>query len=159
MPGRLDGDGKSTGVPFMMPGQRTQADGLFELRGWAVGATTVRLEVSHEAAPYNSPTLVPLGSVGVVVTLTGGGSITGRVLLDELPPPSNLFAVAGDVRVLLIADGTLHIPKLSPGSYTARLELDGEETPLVSVADVAVEPGKLTSPRELNPVDLRGRLR
>ena len=160
----LDTEGKSTGSPFMVEGLRTKADGLFEMRGWAIGATTIRLEASHDAAPYNEPLRVPLGSVGVVVTLVGGGSIAGRVLLDELPPPTNLFAVAaptkGNVtRVPLGPDGTMRIPKLLPQSYTTRLELGGEEVPLVSVDNIVVEAGKLTSPPEFNPFDLRGRLR
>jgi hypothetical protein len=79
--------------------------------------------------------------------------------LSELPPPTNLFAAAGDVRVPPNAEGTVVLPKLAAGTYTVRLELEGEAEPLLTIDDVIVEAGGTVRPPELNPLDLRGALR
>jgi hypothetical protein len=157
-----DGRENSAGVTIT---RMTRDDGLFDLHGWIEGATHVRLSTTHQAAARGSEVELPIGTAGVVITLSGGGAIEGRLVLDEDLRASSILLAAenespggrGAAGVRLMPEQRILLPKLEPGVYTLRVQLEGDGEELYSLAGIVVRNGERTRPPELDPLDLRGR--
>jgi hypothetical protein len=103
---------------------------------------------------------------GLVIHLEAGGAVAGRVLLDspsarELVRCTLVQAGAADVPLALemLDSRRLTSGRLAAGAYTLRVELAGQAQPMLVMEGLEVMNGVLTEPPEINPLDLRGRLR
>ncbi len=143
----------------------TDTEGSFELRGKAEdSAFTIRAHHADYSAP--EPLEIGRGSTHVLLTLQASGRIAGRFLLDPKVPVWGLELLAFDANGNTVeaeaetkTDGRFEIVGLSPGAYALAVRLYLEETELVRVEGLAVEPLKTTEDPALDPLDLQGRIR
>jgi hypothetical protein len=142
------------------------ADGAFELRGWPEDLCDLELSVHHASGLSVLDRRIPPGMTGLAIRMEAGGAVAGRVLLDggsakELVRCVLVQAGAADAPLALeaLGSGRLTSARLPPGTYTLRVMLAGQADPLLVVEGLAVMNGVLTEPPEINPLDLRGRLR
>jgi RNA polymerase sigma-70 factor (ECF subfamily) len=143
--------------------ERSDARGNFACRGELAGAS-VEIHVSAEGhgprvfGPFAS------GAFDLELVLPRGGEIRGRLLLDSMVPPEELWVYASSEQVghavpqtQPSADGSFVLRGVSPGArdisvyWSRRLQL-------ASVPDVEVRSAEITNDPRLQPLDLRERL-
>jgi hypothetical protein len=142
----------------------TAADGRFEVLDWPQGLSRLELTVRHGSGVNVLGRRIAPGTSGLRLVLEQGGSLVGQVLVDDPEVLPHLMCH------LIAADGTLalRVPvwrnglvpgRISAGRYSLRLMLAGHPDPLATVEPLVLTDGAVTAPPELNPLDLRGRLR
>lgn len=143
----------------------TESDGRFELRGWAEGGSQVRLQAALVGALPSPVMQAPLGSVGLMLSVSPRGSLVGLILHGCSDSPANLRLLADprdpeqeELSAKPDREGQVFLPEIPSGVYDLSVVLDGGHAPLLELRDVAVDEGERVAPPALNPFDARGSL-
>ncbi len=142
---------------------QSAADGVFEVLDWAQDISRLELSVRHSAgATILRRDLAP-GTSGVVLALEEGAALVGRVLVDDKDALARLtcelVTAEGVVLRVPVRESGLTPGRIWAGRYSLRVMLAGHAEPIATVEPVVLTDGSTTAPLELNPLDLRGRLR
>ncbi len=147
---------------------RSDQRGEFAIRE-AIAGAEFTLGAAAATAVTPMQTFEP-GADGLVLEVQEGGTIAGRLLVDDSIPTNVLYAnlkaregVSLDHlqyhehRRQIGDDGEFAVSRLLPGSYDLRIEADGLDEPLETIENVVVPAGQAAQDARLT-IDLRGAL-
>ena len=149
----------------------TQQDGTFTISGDRPDPGAL-LQVQPEGGNYHEPEAVPVPSENIVLRMTAGATLPGRVLTEDgfpsgrisvdlwnesqgdAPPRADVWGWRG----VIMKRGRFEFDGLAPGSYTIRVAASTDPDPVVIPGIAVAGVDEVLDPR-LDPVDLTGRYR